>query len=242
MIDWGTKFHKTVIFKNEKQVKKYYKKEDNTYYFRKGKEVLDVKFIFNFETNANIVAGNIWSKYCFKARKINAEDIKACSIEALEIHAESIYVTLDIKAKNIIVEDFIHSGDIEAENINAYSIYCCNLFADTVIAIDIKVCNMKVKTIEAKDYINVINKFNAKTVKTKNLYAADIQAKDISAYHVTAWCGNVKADAITPCYTCIASGSVTCKKHNCTLITGLEKGVIIKETKKNKKSKKEGEK
>ena len=85
-------------FNSLEEIQKYYDQETNTYVFKENGECIDIKFNFDLEVSANIVACDII------ACKIKAHDIYANDIKADEIIANNIH-THDIKAIDIKADD-----------------------------------------------------------------------------------------------------------------------------------------
>ena len=87
-------------FNSLEEIEKYYDKNTNTYVFMEnGWYIAVVKFIFDLEVSANIVACDVIA--CkIKAHDIYANDIKADEIIANNIHAHNINA-IDIKANDI---------------------------------------------------------------------------------------------------------------------------------------------
>ncbi len=92
------------IFNNVDEIQKFYNKKTNTYKFVENGKILDVKFNFDLNIDANILAGNIIARN-IKALDISTRDILACYITARHITAWDIKVyyisAWDITAKNI---------------------------------------------------------------------------------------------------------------------------------------------
>ena len=87
-------------FNSLKEIQKYYDKDKNIYEFMEnGSYIGVVKFNFDLEVSANIVACNIIA--CkIKAHDIYTNEIIADEIIANDIHAHNINA-IDIKADNI---------------------------------------------------------------------------------------------------------------------------------------------
>jgi hypothetical protein len=183
---------KTYVFKNIRQMKKYYNKKGNTYFFVYKGIPIDIKIEFDLQTTADIVAGNIraWN---IKAHNISAFDmdvnnLSVARIECCNISAANISAT-DITAGDIIARHidcfnitgsaidctYIDAWEILAYNIDAYSIFfkhvCiamnslkCNDYYTNVKKHIIKCLNGKIKC-KVKDAEKTKTKKNKKEVK-----------------------------------------------------------------------------
>ena len=95
-----------ITIKNEKQIKKYYVKKNNTYVFED-----DVEFLNNINVKASIKAHNIYAwNWNIDALNIEANDICVGNIMALDICANNI------KAHNI------EGLNIDANNIDYFAV------------------------------------------------------------------------------------------------------------------------
>ena len=83
------------VFKKVEELEKYYDVKKNAYWFIKNNMLLDVKFKFNFTTNAKIYVWNLKGKK-IEASRIVANKIKLKYVKAGEIDVVSIKSKQDL--------------------------------------------------------------------------------------------------------------------------------------------------
>ena len=157
----------TKEFNSLEELKPYYKKKTNTYVLRKNGELLDVKFNFELNIDANI-----------EARDIDASNIIAKNIKSRDIHARNIIardiIASDIDTRGVHTSNIIFAGDIIANNIDAWDIDAGDIHTKNIDARDIQfwaVCvayeNIKCDCIKPQRKKHIIKALDGEIIKRR---------------------------------------------------------------------------